>query len=103
MSSDCVYRREHRDLQSTVLVHQYYTTCYFFPLQGCLPIGFSITSAVYPVIDLQMNGNVSIYVMPLGKPYRIVKKLNDDKEPARLTVPAISLRKYASLPNDWCE
>jgi hypothetical protein len=50
-----------------------------------------------------MNGNVSIYVVPLGKLCRIVKELIDDKEPAKLTVPTIGLRKYASLPNDWRE
>jgi hypothetical protein len=50
-----------------------------------------------------MNGDVSIYVVPLGKLCRIVMELNDDKEPAKLTVPTIGLRKYASLPNDWRE
>ena len=71
----------------------------FLSLQDCPLIGPSITSGVYPVIDLQMNGNVSIYVGPLGMPCRIVKELDNDKELAKLTVLAISYGKYASLPD----
>jgi hypothetical protein len=71
VSSDCVSPRKYRDLESIVLVLQYHTTCHFFPPQYYLPIGSSIISAVYPVIDVWMNGNVSIYVVPLGKPCRI--------------------------------
>jgi hypothetical protein len=71
VSSDCVSPRKYRDLESIVLVLRYHTTCHFFPPQYYLPIGSSIISAVYPVINVWMNGNVSIYVVPLGKPCRI--------------------------------